>query len=343
MNDPGLMPVPPVNDDAQQPLSVSRRRLLAYGVSSPVLTMAAGFGVNLATPSTAHALPLPMTPPDTVDYYDVGDAIVQTSLPTMPLVKLTVGLDGRVQLDLPRLESGTGVATACGMMVAEEMDVPLSAVDVTSADARPELVFNQITGGSSSIRCFHAALPLMAASARARLVAAAAQQWGLSPATLSVVAGVVVAPDGRTAAYGALTALASSLPLPANVLTKPPAHYNVIGKAAGRLDALQIVTGQKKFTMDQAVPDAKPTMLRMPTQIRGTVVSVNNLGAVKAMPGVIDVVVIPAGGGDRAQSSGCRGDGRNVRPGVDRGATRSTSPGATDRSRASRTPPSRRS
>jgi isoquinoline 1-oxidoreductase beta subunit len=45
----------------------------------------------------------------------------------------------------------------------------------------------------------------MAAAARARLIAAAAQQWGLSPATLTVVAGVVLAPDGRSAPYGALT------------------------------------------------------------------------------------------------------------------------------------------
>ncbi|HSW04068.1 xanthine dehydrogenase family protein molybdopterin-binding subunit [Aquabacterium sp.] len=286
-------------DDAvedQQALALSRRQLLTYAVSGPVLTVAAGFGANLALPSTAAALPLPLTPPDTVDYYDIGDSIVQTSLPTMPLVKLTVGLDGRVTLDLPRLETGTGIATACGMMVAEEMDVPLSAVEVSSADANPALVFNQITGGSSTMRCFSAALPLIAAAARARLVAAAAQQWGLSASTLKVVAGVVVAPDGRTAAYGALTALASSLPLPVNVPPKPASQYTLIGKPARRLDALAIVTGQKKFTMDQAVPNAKPTMLRMPTQIRGTVVRVNNLAAVQAMPGVLAVVVIPTGG-----------------------------------------------
>ncbi len=295
MDGPGSNSLDIGDVDEQQSLSLTRRSLLTYAVSAPVLTIAAGFGASLA-PSTAQALPLPLTPPDTVDYYDVGDSIVQTSLPTMPLVKLTVGLDGRVTLDLPRLESGQGIATACGMMVAEELDVPLSSVDVTSADARPELVFNQLTGGSSGIRCFHAGLPLMAAAARARLVAAAAQQWGLSPATLSVVAGVVIAPDGRTATYGALTALASSLPLPTGVAPKPAAQYKVIGKPAGRLEARDIVTGKKKFTMDQAVPNAKPTVLRMPTQIRGTVLRVNNASAVQQMPGVIAVVVIPQGG-----------------------------------------------
>ena len=288
-------PVDTSTDDPLEP-QLRRRSLLAYAVSAPVLTVAAGFGIDLALPSTAQALPLPMTPPDTVDYYDIADSIVQTSLPTMPLVKLVVGTDGRVTLDLPRLETGTGIATACGMLVAEEMDVPLSMVDVTSADARPELVFNQITGGSSTMRSFAAALPLMAAAARARLLAAAAQQWGISAQTLKTAAGVVIAPDGRTAAYGALSALAASLPLPTGVQPKPASQYKVIGKPARRLDALAIVTGQKKFTMDQAVPDAKPTMLRMPTQIRGTVVRINNLSTVQAMPGVIAVVAIPAGG-----------------------------------------------
>src|SRR5882672_10127918 len=188
MNDrvPTRLDIEPAADS--QSLPVSRRTLLAYAVSAPVLTVAAGFGVNLASPSTALAS-LPLTPPDTVDNYDIGDSIVQASLPTMPLVTLSVGTDGRVRLDLPRLESGQGIGTACGMMVAEELDVPMSMVDVTSADARPELVFNQLTGGSSTVRCFDAALPLIGAAARARLLAVAAQQWGLPASSLSVAAG----------------------------------------------------------------------------------------------------------------------------------------------------------
>lgn len=295
-NPPALSGLQDAADELEsQAPALSRRQLLTYAVSAPVLTVAAGFGVNLAVPGRAHAA-LPLTPPDTVDSYDIADSIAQTSLPTMPLVTVAVGTDGRVTLDLPRLESGQGIATAAGMMIAEELDVPLSMVDVTSADARPELVFNQLTGGSSSVRSFDLALPLIAAGARARLLAAAALQWGVSASTLRVAAGVVIATDGRTATYGSLTAAASLLPLPSGVLPKTPSQYTVIGRAAARLDARDIVTGKKKFTMDQAVPNAKPTMLRMPSQIRGTVVSVNNLGAVRGMPGVLDIVVIPGGG-----------------------------------------------
>jgi len=276
--------------------SISRRDLLTYAVSGPVLTIAAGFGINLATPGTATALPLASTPPDTTDFCDAGDLVLLASAPTMPLVVLQVGADNRIRLELPRLESGQGIATACGMMVAEELYVPLSSVDVTLSDARPELLFNQFTGGSANVRVFDASLPLLAATARARLIAAAAQQWGLASAMLTVEAGVVKSPDGRTATYASLSAAAALVAPPTGVTRKSPSQYTVIGRRAGRLDARAIVTGQKKFTLDQDVPGAMPTMVRRPPTIRGTVVAINNAATVQGMPGVIGIVAIPGGG-----------------------------------------------
>lgn len=275
---------------------VTRRGLLTFVVSAPVATVGAGFAANLATPSTAHAATLPLTPPDFTDTYDAGDAIGGAAMPTMALVKLSMGTDGRARLELPRLEVGQGISTAVAMMLAEELDLPLSMVDVPAADAQPELVFNQISGGSAGVRTFDQAMPLLAAALRLRLLAAAAAQWGLPAASLRVEAGVVIAADGRSAGYGSFAVAASAIPMPSTVVPKSASQYSLIGKATGRIDARDIVTGRKRFTMDQPVPNAKPTMLRMPSQIRGTVVAVNNLGAVRAMPGVLDVVVIPPGG-----------------------------------------------
>lgn len=272
-----------------------RRRLLAYAVSSPVLTVAAGFG-TLGAAGSAQAVPLPMVPPDTVDFYDIGDSLVETSLPTMPLVRLQVGTDGRATLYLPRLEVGQGISTLAGMLVAEELDLTLDQVDVPHEDARPELVFNQISGGSAAARCLQAGLPLIAAAARLRLLAAAALRFGVGEGSLHVEAGVVYTGDGRSATYGELSAAASLLPMPAAVTLKPRSEYRIVGRPALRLDARDIVTGRKRFAMDLDVPDAKPTMLRMPSQIRGRVVALNNEGAVRGMPGVIDIVVIPEGG-----------------------------------------------
>ncbi len=232
--------------------SFSRRSLLKGAASAPVAGAAAGL---VAAPSRAEAQPLPLTPADPVDYYDIGDSLVEASAPTMPLVKLDIGADGVYTFQMPRLEQGTGIATALGMMIAEEAGVPLSKVRVLSADAQPNLLANQLTGGSSSVRCFEPFIPALVTAARLRA--------GLPPQ--------------------------SGAP-------RSAAQYQVIGKRFAKYDARDIVTGKKKFTMDQDVPGAVPTMCRMPSQIRGKVVSVNNRASVLAMSGVIAVEIIPGGG-----------------------------------------------
>ena len=55
---------------ATPPLPLKRRSLLARAAMAPVATSAVGL---LGTPAEAEAL----TPPDTVDCYDVGDSLVQ--------------------------------------------------------------------------------------------------------------------------------------------------------------------------------------------------------------------------------------------------------------------------
>ena len=252
MNDPRPLPFELEQNEPTQTVRVSRRGLLRYAASAPVVSGAAGLAL---TPSTAIAAPLPLTPPDAVDTVDLADSIIAAVAPTMPLVKLSLGTDGVYTFAMPRLEQGTGISTALAMMIAEEAGVTLDKVKVLSADAQPDLAANQITGGSSTIRSFEPFIKAMVLAARLKA--------GLPPQA------------------GA----------PAD-----PALYRIVGKSTAKLDALDIVTGRKKFTMDVHVPGAVPTMCRMPSQIRGKVVSVNNLSTVALMPGVRRVVVLPSGG-----------------------------------------------
>ena len=67
----------------------------------------------------------------------------------------------------------------------------------------------------------------------------------------------------------------------------------LVGTPQRRIDALDIVTGRKKFAMDLDVPGALPTMVCRPPTINGTVRSVRNLAQVQAMPGITDVAIIP--------------------------------------------------
>ncbi|MBW0115064.1 molybdopterin cofactor-binding domain-containing protein, partial [Pseudonocardia abyssalis] len=275
-------------------VQVGRRRILAYLVAAPVLAVATRITIDAAAPDTASAA-VP-SGPSVEELFDIADAIILAGAPTMPLVTLEIGLDGVARLEVPRAESGQGITTALAMILAEELDLPVGSVQVTCADARPELLFNQLTAGSASVRAFYDPLRVLAATARARMVAAAALRWGVPATGLSTADGTVVAPDGRTADYGSLTAEAARTSLGEITVTpKPESEHRVVGTPVRRADGFDIVTGRKKFTMDLDVPGATPTLLRRPPTMNGTVEELLNRAEVEAMPGVLGVVVLPSG------------------------------------------------
>ncbi|MET9827927.1 molybdopterin cofactor-binding domain-containing protein [Streptomyces sp. NPDC006385] len=288
-----------------------RRKFLTYLVAAPTLALATKVGLDAAAPSAAEgAIP---TPPAPADLVDLGDLLILAGTPTANMLVLEIGEDGIVDFRLPREEVGQGLTTAVAMLVAEELDVPLGRVRIRLDDARPELVFNQLTGSSNSIRSLYDPVRHTAAAARARMVAAAAERWGVKPGSLTVRQGVVTAPDGRTASYGSLSATAASPDLGAlDATPKPESEHTLVGTPTSRVDARSIVTGRQHYTLDLEVPGAKPCMLRRPPTINGTVKSVNNESAVRAMPGVLDVVTVPTGVAVVAETFGQALDGKNA-------------------------------
>lgn len=290
---------PPTPGHGRHRAVVGRRRFLTFLIAAPTLTVATKLGVDgLAAPDAA-AGPLDiLLPPPTVpgDIIDIGDAVAIAQAPTMHLIVLEVTAQGRVRLESNRTEVGQGVTTAMAMIVAEELDVPVTHVDVTLSDARPEFLYNQLTGGSTSMRSLYEPLRNLAAAARARLLGAAGQQWSLPTSRLRIVNGVVQGPGGLAAELGSLTAAAASAdPAVIAANPKPEAEHTVIGTPTGRIDALAAVTGRKVFTVDVPVPGAVPTMVRYPPTLGGTVRKVRNADEVRAMPGVVDVVEIDTG------------------------------------------------
>jgi isoquinoline 1-oxidoreductase beta subunit len=200
------------------------------------------------------------------------------------------------------------------MLIADELDMPLDQVDITLADARPELVFNQLTGGSNTIRSVYIPVRTAAAAARARLVAAAAARWGVPASRLTVTDGVVSGPGGRTATFGELSAAAASPALQVGVAApKPASQQRLVGTPTSRRDARAMVTGQQQYTLDLDVaPGALPTMVRRPPTINGTVRSVDNEAAVRAMPGIVDLVVVATGVAVLAETFGQALDAKNA-------------------------------
>jgi isoquinoline 1-oxidoreductase beta subunit len=279
--------------------AIERRRFLGYLLAAPTLAVAAQIGAGTVAPASA-AIP---SPPEPSDLLDLGEALILAGLPTSNLIAIGVNTDGTVSFAVPRAEVGQGITTTVAMLIAEEMDLPLNKVAVTLADARPELLFNQLTGGSNSVRSLYNPVRTAAAIARARLLSTAAAKWGVPASTLTVHNGVISGKPGQTATYGSLAkAAASSRTEQVTAQPKAASSFKLVGTPQTRIDAHDAVTGKKQFTMDLQIPGAKPAMVRRPPTVHGTVKSVGNLAAVRAMPGVTDVVVISTGVAVRAET-----------------------------------------
>ncbi|MDH6121037.1 isoquinoline 1-oxidoreductase beta subunit [Kitasatospora sp. GAS204A] len=282
--------------------SLGRRRFLGYVLAASTLTVAAQLG-EVAAPERAEAA-IPSLP-EPAEVYDLNDLLTDAALPTANLISIQLNTDGTASFALPRAEVGQGVTTSSAMLIAEELDLPLDRVRVTLADARPELLFNQLTGGSNTTISTYTPIRVAAAIARQRLLQAAAAQLGVAVSTLTTSAGVVSSASGASIGYGALAvAAASQTTLLVSVGLKPAAQFSVIGTPQNRVDALDAVTGRKQFAMDLSVPGALPTMVCRPPTINGTVRSVQNLAAVQAMPGITDVVTVATGVAVRGQTFG---------------------------------------
>ena len=262
--------------------------MVGYLIAAPTVVAAARFGL---VPERAKAAGLPTVQP--VDHYDLSDILTEAALPTMGLLKVVVNPDGSASFEMPRAEVGQGITTACAMTIADEMELPVERVHVTLADARPELVWNQLTGGSNSMHALYEPLRVAAAVARGQLVQAAADELDVLASQLSVKAGVITAPGGRSLSFADLAQKAAVAKTTAVTPTlKAASAQTVVGSDQRRIDALDAVTGRKQFAMDLQVPNALPTMLCRPPTINGHALSVQNLAAVKAMPGVTDVAIV---------------------------------------------------
>ena len=292
------------DDPDSQGAGFGRRRFLGYLLAAPTLTVGVQLVPGLVRPQAAGASII--TPPEPEEIFDLGDAQDLAALPTSGLITVVVNPDGTASFAAIRTEVGQGMTTAIAMMIAEYMDLDMDQVTVTLADARPELIFNQLTGGSNSMRSQYGPTCHAAALARQQLVLAAAGRWNIGPARLRTERGRVIHPDGRSLGYGELsTEAASSRTRPVALPElRSPSTFRILGHPQKRIDALDIVTGKKTFGMDLQVPGALPTMMVRPPTIGGTVVSLNNAKAILAVPGITDVAVISTGVAIRGHTFG---------------------------------------
>lgn len=207
-----------------------------------------------------------------------------------------VGEDGQVTLTMPYVEMGQGTYTSIPMLLAEELEVPLSRVRLEHAPpdentyGNPLLAGVQATGGSTAIMASWKPLREAGAVARTLLVMAAAEQWKVRPETCHAAAGEIIhAGSARRASYGALAAAAARLPVPKDVPLKEPKTFKLIGTPAKRLDAGAKINGTAVFGIDVRPTGMKVATLAQSPVFGGRLKRIDDRAA-KAVKGVRQIV-----------------------------------------------------
>jgi isoquinoline 1-oxidoreductase subunit beta len=218
-----------------------------------------------------------------------------------PNAFLRIGADGTVTVIAKHVEMGQGAYTGIATVIAEELDADWEKVRVESAPADAKryanLAFGTIqgTGGSSAMANSWNQLREAGGKARAMLLAAAAKEWKVPLAELTVDTGTVHhAGTKRQAGFGALVATAATLPIPETVQLKDPKDFKLIGHHPPRVDAAAKSDGTAQFTIDVVLPGMLVALLQRPPLFGSTVKSFD-ASAAAAVPGVVKVVQVPGG------------------------------------------------
>ena len=263
-----------------------RRAFIAAGLST-----AGGLAIGVALPRAADAMaakPKAAAGPVTVESSETAPAGEVNAW-------LVIEPDNSVLVRLVHSEMGQGTATALAMLAAEELGCDWSKVRMEYASANRNLKSKRIYGGqmtvgSQGVRSSVNMMQQAGASARGRLVEAAARRWN-APAFDCVVADgrVTHRASGRALEFGALAADAATITLAQEPAIKTPDQFGLVGKWTARLDTAPKLDGSAQFGIDAKVPGMVFAAVVSCPEFGGKLASVDEAPA-KGLRGVIAVV-----------------------------------------------------
>jgi len=214
---------------------------------------------------------------------------------------VSIGTDDVVTVLIKHLEMGQGPYTGLATLVAEELDADWSQMRAEGAPSNAALYKNlafgiQGTGGSTAIANSYEQMRKAGATARALLVAAAAQAWGVPASEITVSKGVIRhAGSGREARFGELAVQAAQLTPPAEVKLKDPARFTLIGRdGVPRLDTPAKSDGSAIFTLDVSHAEMLTVLVAHPPAFGARAAAVD-AGAAQKVRGFVDAKIIPQG------------------------------------------------
>lgn len=258
--------------------TLSRRSLLK---STGMLVVSIGASVTLDTVLAARAQAQTGKPPLAPDQLDSFIALDS---------------NGRITGYFGKMDMGHGLTVAIAQIIAEELDVPVTQVNVVMGDTA--VTVNQGgASGSTGLQMGGKQMRLAAAEARRILVSRAAEKLGVPAAQLAVADGVVSG-NGRSVKYGELVGtgyfnaklkwnnqIGNGLEASGEGTPKPFQQHKVVGKSIKRDDVAPRVFGTMEYVSDVRVPGmVHGRMIRPP--VAGAAIARIDESSVKDIPNV---------------------------------------------------------
>ncbi|HWZ70019.1 MAG TPA: xanthine dehydrogenase family protein molybdopterin-binding subunit [Casimicrobiaceae bacterium] len=221
--------------------------------------------------------------------------------PLAPNAFVRVGTDNLVTVICKHHEMGQGNTTGLASLVADELDADWSLVRTEYAPSDAKLYSNlnfglQGTGGSSAIANSFLQYRSAGATARAMLVAAAAEEWHVPSGEIRTAKSTLTHASGRRATYGEMAMAASRQAPPDNPPLKKAAQFTFISKdrSTPRVDSPSKCNGTAMYTADVKLPGLLTAVIAWPPGFGAKLVSFDATDA-KKVKGVTDVVEVPEG------------------------------------------------
>ncbi|MCX7313338.1 MAG: molybdopterin-dependent oxidoreductase [Alphaproteobacteria bacterium] len=263
------------------PTNLSRRAVL-MGAGALVISVGAPVGFEMLAgmdQAFAQGAKPPLTPEQLSSY-------------------IAVNADGSVSAFFGKMDMGHGLFVAIGQIVAEELDVPFTAVKVYMGDTATSV--NQGgASGSTGIQLGGKQMRMASAEARRVLVEMAAAKLGTPSDQLIVVNGVVSAAFNRDkkTTYAELIGgqyfnvqldwnkqMGNALYAPGKAKPKPFKDHKVVGKPIKREDVAPKVFAQEDFVVDIMVPGMVHGRVIRPA-VAGSVPVKVDASSIKDIPG----------------------------------------------------------
>ena len=215
---------------------------------------------------------------------------------------IAISPDGIVSVFTSKVDLGTGTGTALGQIVAEELDVAVTKINMEIGDTT-KCVDQGRTSASRTLERGGPQLRQAAAAARQELLKRASAQLNAPASQLTVADGIVsvAGSPARNVSYAALvggkkfdTTIAAKgeqwdLDVAANVKPKDPKDYKVVGTPVARFDLPPKFLAKFEYSHEVRLPGMLHGRVVRPPVVNSKPVSVDD-ASVRNIPGMVKVV-----------------------------------------------------